>query len=423
MAGDRLFTNMDMSQVTATCEEVAMKAAEKFSEERLATNSTVQLVEYIVADKVPPLLRLDVAHHEITGEVVTLSARQGLAYGGIIMPSAGRPASEGLMLRLHIPYSGTQQAFMYRPSRMLQHPPEAMLTDREVILSVVDASFDRALVEKHLLDQEQNLLAWVDSLNTDLERLERQIRSMVSARLSQRRTLLQQRNGLLASLTIPVRHVQPDRALEVPVKRTRAALTPAASPQARDPEWTLADAVYEQMIRTVTSFGHALERRPASALQLIPDEETLRDWLLFLLNANYEGADGGELFVGGETINGRGKTDILVRHQDLNAFIGECKFWDGPKKFNEAIDQLLDYTVWRDTKAAIILFIRRRNATAAIDAAGGCLTQHVQCTQAPIPVNCDQRRDYRFASPHDEQRMISLALLPIVVTETGRRSG
>jgi hypothetical protein len=182
-----------------------------------------------VVDKVPPLLRLDVARHEISSEVVTISAQQRLAFGGIIMPSAGRPATEGLALRLHIPYSGTQQAFRYRPSRMLRYPPEAVLTDREVILAVVDASFDHDLVEKHLLDQEQNLLAWVDSLNTDLERLERQIRTTVSTRLNQRRALLQQRDSLLSTLTIPVRHVEPDRALEVPVKRTQAELTPAAS--------------------------------------------------------------------------------------------------------------------------------------------------------------------------------------------------
>jgi hypothetical protein len=421
MAGDRLFMNMDMSQVTAACQEAAMRAAESFSEEQLTTYGTDPLVEDVVADKVPPLLQLDVARHEITTEIVTISAQQGLAFGGIIMPSAGRPATEGLALRLHIPYSGTQQAFRYRPSRMLQYPPEAVLTDREVILSVVDASFDRTLVEKHLGDQEQNLLAWVESLNTDLERLERQIRSIVSARLNQRRAFLLQRDGLLASLSIPVRHVEPDRALEVPVKRTRAELTPTASP-ARHSEWTLADAVYEQMITTITGFAHALERRPSSALQLLPDEETLRDWLLFLLNANYEGPDGGELFVGGETINGRGKTDILVRHQGLNAFIGECKFWDGPQKFNEAIGQLLDYTVWRDTKAAIILFITRRNATAAIDSAGGCLAQHAQCRQTPIPVDRHRRRDYRFASPRDEHRMISLALLPVVVTKAGQVS-
>ena len=184
---------------------------------------------------------------------------------------------------------------------------------------------------------------------------------------------------MAAAFTIPVRPVDPDRALEIPVRRTAVVLKSSPSAPVGPQEWSLADAVYERMITTITRFGHALERRPASARLLLPDEETLRDWLMFLLSTNYGVPDGSELFVGGETVNGRGKTDILIRHQDRNAFIGECKFWRGQKKFGEAIDLLLGYTVWRDTKAAIILFITRLNATAAIDSAGECLEGHSQC--------------------------------------------
>jgi hypothetical protein len=221
---------------------------------------------------------------------------------------------------------------------------------------------------------------------------------------------------MAAAFTIPVRPVDPDRALEIPVRRIGVVLN--SSPSATtggSQEWSLTDAVYERMITTITSFGHALERRPARARLLLPDEQILRDWLMFLLSANYVAPDGSELFAGGETVNGKGKTDILIRHQNRNAFIGECKFWHGPKKFGEAIDQLLGYTVWRDTKAAIILFITSRNATAAIDSAAGCLQRHSQCRQAKIPADPARRRDYVFASPHDDQRAIALALLPLVL--------
>jgi hypothetical protein len=70
-----------------------------------------------------------------------------------------------------------------------------------------------------------------------------------------------------------------------------------------DASSALADAVYEQMIKTITSLTHTLERRPASAALLVPDEETLRDWLMFMLSTNYEAPDGSDLFVGGETAN------------------------------------------------------------------------------------------------------------------------
>ena len=295
-------------------------------------------------------------------------------------------------------------------------PPTGEISDREVILSVIDASGDSVLAEKQLLDQERHLQQWVGQVNDDLEKLGREIRSRVAGRVAERLAVLRQRDSLVAGLTIPAKHVEPDRAIELPVRRTTAAL--AAAPPltgGASAEWSLAEAVYEQVIKTITGFTRALERRPASASQLLPDEETLRDWLLFLLNANYEAPDGNAIFVGGETVNGKGKTDILVRHQQRNAFIGECKFWDGQRKFDEAIAQLLDYTVWRDAKAAIILFITRRNATAAITSAGGRLAGHAQCRKAKVPADPSMRRDYIFTSPHDDQRSISLALLPVVV--------
>ncbi len=37
--------------------------------------------------------------------------------------------------------------------------------------------------------------------------------------------------------------------------------------------------------------------------------------------------------------------------------------WSGPKAFSEALDQLLGYLVWRDTKSALIVFMRRENVS------------------------------------------------------------
>ena len=141
----------------------------------------------------------------------------------------------------------------------------------------------------------------------------------------------------------------------------------------------------------------------------------MRDWLMFLLSANYEAPDGKDLFIGGETENGKGKTDILVRYRNKNAFIGECKFWDGPAKFDMAIDQLLSYTVWRDTKAVLILFITRRNPTQVIGKAHARLAAHAAHRQTLELADTGERRDYRFVSPADNRRTISLALLPVVV--------
>ncbi|MER7149859.1 hypothetical protein [Streptomyces lydicus] len=60
----------------------------------------------------------------------------------------------------------------------------------------------------------------------------------------------------------------------------------------------------------------------------------------------------------GEVFNNTGKTDISIRSADRHVFIGECKIWKSPQGITEALDQLLKYLTWRDTKAALVLFIR-----------------------------------------------------------------
>lgn len=138
--------------------------------------------------------------------------------------------------------------------------------------------------------------------------------------------------------------------------------------------WTLSGSIYQQVIATITSFTRPMERRPDRANKLIPDEETLRDWLLFVLNTNFNGESTGVVFLSGEVENGAGKTDILVRHGDASVFIGECKFW-------------------RDTMAALILCIKNKDATKVIEAADACVRAHTQFRDTLPAYDPAARRD------------------------------
>jgi hypothetical protein len=99
------------------------------------------------------------------------------------------------------------------------------------------------------------------------------------------------------------------------------------------PEWELDEKEYRHILSVLRSMALVIERNPDSFQSL--DEEAIRDHFLLQLNGHYEGGASGETF------NGAGKTDILIRAGDRNAFIAECKFWGGPKRLSEAIDQLL----------------------------------------------------------------------------------
>ena len=417
MSGKRLFMGPTPHQVTKASDESASRMIRKFAEGELRVNSLEDLVQAVVDDKVPQAIVLNIERHRIDNEIVSPGRRSDEGWALVYQTTSPFPDREVIEGSLYIPYTGTRDAFDFRPNRMPVNLIEGSVTNREVIVSViVDPNTSPEVVEKRLLAQEKDLLQWVDAVNRDIAELEHYIRAVATRQVQNRLDVIKKCDDMAAAFSIPVREVEPERALDVPVKRTAVVLKAHPDPGVSGERgWRLDQAIYERMIQTITKFGHALERRPRSAQPLIHDEETIRDWLMFNLSTNYEAPDGGELFIGGEVENGNGKTDILVRHQNRNVFIGECKFWNGPSKFEEAIGQLLGYTVWRDTKAAIILFITNKKATAAIDGAGACLTAHAACKESPVPLEPYTRRDYRFLSPQDEQRVISLALLPVVV--------
>jgi hypothetical protein len=70
--------------------------------------------------------------------------------------------------------------------------------------------------------------------------------------------------------------------------------------------------------------------------------------------------------------------DILIKHEGRNLFIAECKFWNGAKGFGGTIDQLFRYAGWRDTKLAIVMFVRQQGIGKIIDRGRAVLGEHPQ---------------------------------------------
>lgn len=105
---------------------------------------------------------------------------------------------------------------------------------------------------------------------------------------------------------------------------------------------------FRSILNTIKFHLTATEENPRAIIEL-HNEELIRDTILWALNANYFVATG-------ETFRNHGKTDILISFNDRSAFIAECKVWNGKESLVKAIDQLLSYTTWRDSKCAIIVF-------------------------------------------------------------------
>jgi hypothetical protein len=252
--------------------------------------------------------------------------------------------------------------------------------------------------------------------NEEIERHRAEVRTQVRAVLEPRAQRLRAFRAATDALSIPVAPRGTD--LRIPLQpRTLTIRQLDRALSDGTPEWHLEQEIAADIIATITSFAAALERLVRTANKLVgEDEKTIRDLLLFILNANYQGAATGETFVG------KGKTDLLLQWRDRHAFIGECKFWRGPAEFANALAQLLDrYTVWRDTQVALILFLRDiADATATIDKAGAQLAEHPRLLQAITASEPTRRRDYLLASAGDQQRIVQLSVLPVVVPRSAK---
>jgi hypothetical protein len=129
--------------------------------------------------------------------------------------------------------------------------------------------------------------------------------------------------------------------------------------------------------------------------------EEYRRQTLVALNTHYAGRAHAEAF------NDEGKTDILIRHEGRNLFICECKFWSGVEGFSDTIDQLFRYTGWRDTKLAIVMFVREKGLTSILKKAKTALAEHESFVAWKDAANETELRA-KVHWPGDEERLAEL---------------
>lgn len=134
-----------------------------------------------------------------------------------------------------------------------------------------------------------------------------------------------------------------------PIQLKRIVRQPSVKPTVAPatPEPCISDADYANINNIITMCGTAMEK--TARTYFANTEEELRDHLLATLNTHYEA-------VTGETFRKIGKTDIHIEFENKAAFIGECKIWHGERMFQSAIQQVINYSTWRDLKVSVIIF-------------------------------------------------------------------
>jgi hypothetical protein len=299
-----------------------------------------------------------------------------------------RPAMvPGERVEVRIPFEGEAELFYAKANTSTMNPPRAVIEKSELVLryeSPADKPQDiRPLVDRTLADIEQHL-GWqrgmIDTHNNSLPGAAEQA-------IQQRRERLLAQSRRAAALGIPVRRRDDaPRTYALPTTRRKAApaLPPASAAQfSPEPAWAMEQ--YDQALKIMQDMTLVMERSPDAFKTM--DEEALRQHFLVQLNGQFEGKATGETF------NMAGKTDILLREGERNVFIAECKFWKGPKAFGEAVEQLLGYATWRDSKTAILVFNRGTETSTVLAGIDAAVKGHTNFKRA---VNWPHESGFRY---------------------------
>nr|WP_288121857.1 hypothetical protein [Rhodococcus sp. (in: high G+C Gram-positive bacteria)] len=316
------------------------------------------------------------------------------------------PASK---VTVQFPLFGAKALLEYQASTFsLSGPVEASIGNDSVALEIVERSLTPEAITSRISSLQADLNQRAEWANTDLHVFTLTAEEAIRKRLRDRKERILNDRKVEEALGIPVVSTGRSR-LPVPAKRKQIPLGRRRNQSGTfAPEPVLDESIYRDVLQQVRGWADSLERTPGTASKL--HEEELRDLLLGMLNGYWQGAAGGELF------NGEGKTDILVRHDGRNVFIGELKIWRGTSTVEETVNQILRYLVWRDSKAAIVMFIKVKDPKAVISRLHAAVERHPLRVLTKPSKDPTRQVDYVFTA-NDEGRRISLAVIPVVIQQ------
>jgi hypothetical protein len=385
-----------LSNYLKTRQQAAQKALIDWGPDELLTTAETDVIDYLVTNysvECPTMHR----HRILQLPVEDMDGRDAM-HG----PHRTRAA-------IVVPFEGEKGIFWLEASRCPSDSPplQGEVHDGELYLLWEGTGGTPEAVRQHFDSELDRIQERLEQARCDLESYHDQLHASVLRWVTQRRKELLTNRHLEAGLGFPI-HKRADAATyAVPMKRRKIERPQPTTRAPFTPEPALAEADYEAALRVLRNTRNALERSPSMTATL--NEERIRDLLLVSLNAQFEGQAAGEVF------NGEGKTDILIREQDRNVFIAECKIWRGPKTIRDALDQLLRYLVWRDTKAALLLFVRADDTTAIIGKALSEIENHPNCKRTVGPVAQGERHDFVLHARGDANREIQLAFMPFAL--------
>lgn len=320
----------------------------------------------------------------------------------------------GTEIEVEIPFTGEAEAFKIQPTSYTMSPPHARVRGNLLVLKIVGTNLEAERVRNDIDSTVREIQSHLTTLRGNAQGLRAQLPTQARAAIESRRQKLLGDRNLVGGLGFKMKpRPGTHQTFTAPeVRKKLAPSLPTASALPYKPEPALSNADYEHILGVLQNMVQVMERSP-SAFETM-DEESIRSHFLVQLNGHYEGQATGETF------NYEGKTDILVRSEGKNIFIGECKFWSGAKMLTETIDQVLGYTSWRDTKVAVIVFNRNKDFSRVLAAISEAAKAHNNFKRE-LSGSTETTFRYCFSHKDDKNRELFLTVLAFDVPQAAAR--
>jgi len=328
----------------------------------------------------------------------------------------GWTQEKGTKISYFIPFGGEEELFRYQPSAYISNgnPLIGKIYNDELVLEYPELHAEANKINLKFQHDLSKIQENIRLINQEVLDYNNSIRTKVKAKIEHRCQEIRQEvlhdQILVTALGYPLKPEDnmPQTNSAPTIKRKIAVSKPSVSKLPVAPDPVLEMEEYEHILYVITRMITVIERSPDIFRKI--GEEDLRTHFLVQLNAHYEGQATGETF------NGNGKTDILVRINDKNIFIAECKFWGGETKLRETVDQLLGYTSWRDTKTALLIFNRNKDFSAVVQKIPTAIQKHPNFKNE---IDCNYETGFRcmLHHPNDINRELILTTLAFEVPQ------
>ena len=318
----------------------------------------------------------------------------------------------GTTIDVEVPFTGNKVGFDIQPSTRNFNNPKARVRDEIIEFSVTGTDLSTERVKQEIQRVLDSINAHHGWLANDAKAYNAGLESLATETIERRKEKLLKDKSLAAGLGFKMKE-RPGAKETFAAPKVRRNIRPrtpqpTASRVAYNPEPILTDDDYEHILSVLENMASVMEQNPGAFREI--DEESLRTHFLMQLNGHFYGDATGETF------NYEGKTDILVKVDGRNIFIGECKFWTGEKGYLETLDQVLSYLSWRDTKAAVLIFSRNKDFTDVLEKIEKGSHKHPNCKKLVKKRN-ESSWTYLFGNKDDANREISITVQAYNVPE------